>query len=336
MPRSRRNRTTSLGLTFVVVAVICAGLVLLASFNEPASSPSKTPALLSTPSGTVTAVATENAPAAGRITPTVAQSPAGAARNTMGMVVLDVGQGDSLVVRSPAGKTMLIDAGESEKVAQSVVLPMLRKLGVSRLDYMVLTHPHQDHVGGMPTVLSALPTDTAVLSGQVSTNVAYRNWLTLIQEGKAKALKAGRGTVLDIGGGASAQVLNPPDRVFDNDNDNSLVLRLVYDQVAFLLMGDAERDAIAALLQASADLKSDVLKVGHHGSSNATTDALLNAANPRYAAISVGANNPFGHPHRETMELLNKHSVEVYRTDRDGSITIETDGKSVTVFTTKG
>lgn len=334
MPRSRRNRTTSLGLTLVVVAVIC--VVVLASFSGPPSNPSKMPAVAGSPSAAVTALAAQSTPPAGLVTPTVPQSPAATAPNTMSVVVLDVGQGDSLLVRSPAGETMLIDAGDSERVAEAVIVPTLHKLGVSRLDYMVLTHPHQDHVGGMPTVLSALPTDTAVLSGQVSTNLAYRNWLSLIQQGKAKALKAGSGTVLDIGAGASAEVLNPPDRLFDNDNDNSLVLRLVYDQVAFLLMGDAERDAIAALLRANADLKSAVLKVGHHGSSNATTDALLNAADPRYAAISVGASNPFGHPHRETMELLNKHGVKVYRTDRDGSITIETDGKSVTVSTTKG
>ncbi len=305
MPRSRRRRTSNLGLTLLVIAAVCIGWVLFAFPKEPAGQP----------------------PIA-QITPT--------AQSGLSVVVLDVGQGDSLLIRSPAGKTMLIDAGDGKRVAESVILPELRKLGVSRLDYLLLTHPDQDHVGGMPTVLNALPADTAVLSGQVSTNSAYRDWLSLIQRGKVRAVKASRGTMLDMGEGVSVEVLNPPDKLFEQDNENSLILRLVYGQIGFLLMGDAEREAIAAMLDADLNLKSTVLKVGHHGSSNATNSALLGAVDPRYALISVGADNRFGHPHRETLDLLSERGVKVYRTDQRGTITVQTDGESVTVSTTKG
>lgn len=252
------------------------------------------------------------------------------------LAMLDVGQGDSIILRSPSGKVVLIDAGPSDEVAQEVVLPQLRRMGVSKLDYLVLTHPHQDHVGGMPLVLRAVPTEVAVLSGEISSNAAYRDVLRLVQSGKAQALRARRGTSLDLGEGATVEVLNPPDRLFEGANDNSIVLRVSCGNASILLMGDAERAAIGSILEAEVPLRSAVLKVGHHGSSDATTRDLLQTVGPRYALISVGADNEYGHPHKETLSLLGEVGARVYRTDQLGTITVTTDGQEIQIATHEG
>lgn len=251
------------------------------------------------------------------------------------LIVFDVGQADSLLVRTPNGKAMLVDAGDSDKDADEVILPGLRELGVTELDYLVLTHAHQDHVGGMPSVLKSLPVGVAVFSGEVSTNSTYRDFLALVQSGEAKPLQARRGLTLDMGGDVVVEVLNPPEKLFDESNDNSVVLRLTYGQVSMMLTGDAESEAIESMKEAMVPMNAAVLKVGHHGSSDATSQWLLRAVSPQYALISVGADNRYGHPHAETMELLRDGGVEVYRTDQQGTITVTTDGSSVDIVTTK-
>lgn len=296
---SRRKARLSPTLLLVLLALV-AGLVYLA-VDQPPASPSFQPL----------------------------------AGNVLSVVVLDVGQGDSALVRAPSGRTMLVDAGGSERLADEVVIPHLRRLGVTRLDYLLLTHPHQDHVGGMPTVLKKLPVEVAVFSGQVSTNSAYRDFLTLVQQGKARAEKARRGGVLDMGEGVKAEVLNPPEKLFAEDNDNSVVVKITYGQVSFLLTGDAEAKASDSMIEAGLNLRSTVLKVSHHGSADGTGKSFLSAVSPRYALISVGAGNAFGHPHRETLGLLKERDVAVYRTDQHGTITVNTDGQSVGVATTR-
>jgi competence protein ComEC len=238
-------------------------------------------------------------------------------------------------VRSPDGKTMLVDAGDNAEIATNDVLPQLRQFGVSQLDYVVVTHPDQDHVGGMPTVLKNVPVVSAAFSGQVSANQAYREFLTLVQQKKIAAVKARRGVTLDLGPQTKAEVLNPPDKLFDSDNNNSVVIKLTFGQASFLLEGDAEKEAIASMMDARLNLKATVLKVGHHGSVNATTKAFLQAVDPQYALISVGADNPYGHPHKETLDLLNQRKVATYRTDQRGTITVTTDGTTVNVATAK-
>lgn len=301
MPRKNPGRATgSAAVLLVLVLIALIGLIFLA--NDQGGTP--TPAT--------------SAPGAG-----------------LTVVMLDVGQGDSILVRGPTGKTMLVDAGGSEKVAEESILPRLRALGVSRLDYLLLTHPHQDHVGGMATVLAALPTDATVLSGEISTNDDYREFLMTVQRRKVQAVQARRGVNLDLGEDVAAEVLNPPGVLFEESNDNSVVVRVTYGRVSVLLMGDAEERAIESMLEARLPLESAVLKVGHHGSANATSKALLQAVRPDYALISVGVNNPFKHPHRETLSLLNEAGAEVYRTDQHGTVIVTTDGQTIQVSTAK-
>ena len=291
-PRRRTGVTPAVVIVFLVVAALA-----YLTLGPPANPPSDLP-----PTGEVLTVA-----------------------------VLDVGQGDSILVRSPTGQTMVIDAGTGASDANERIVPRLRQWGVNRITYVVLTHPDQDHVGGMPALLQAMPAENVAFSGQVSTNLAYRDFLELVRDKAISAIKARRGVTLDLGPDVTAEVLNPPSDLFEDDNNNSVVIKLTFGQVSFLLQGDAETEAIGSMIGAGLNLSATVLKVGHHGSSNGTNEALLQAVNPRYALISVGLDNPYGHPHRETLGLLGRWKVAVYRTDQQGMITVTTDGRDLTV-----
>ena len=263
------------------------------------------------------------------------------------VTVLDVGQGDSICVQTAGGRTILIDGGGSNDetqadqtdVGERVLLPFLRFQGINRLDIVVLTHPHGDHVGGLPAVLREVPVGVVLDGTRLPyPTPAYGAFLALIQQKHIPYQHAVRGMRLDLGDGAVADVLNPPAQGFpygtsgDNAcvNNYSAVLRLSYGRTRFLLDGDAQMEAEASMLAAYPDLAADVLKCGHHGAGNATGDDWLARVRPRYAAISCGAHNLFGHPHPDTLARLAAHGVQTFRTDRNGAITFESDGKTVT------
>ncbi len=269
------------------------------------------------------------------------QPPPAAPGSPLLLVVLDVGQADSIFVRSPAGRTMLVDAGNGRGDVEQAILPHLRRLGVSSLDYVVLSHPDQDHVGGMPTLLDSLPVSAFVDSVQPGvTNQTYRRTLQQVQSKGIKAVSARRNqTQLDLGAGITVEVLGPEEPLITTgdspENANAVVLRLTYGSVSALLAADIEPETEERLVAHGGEMRSQILKVAHHGSRESSTPRFLDAVRPEVALISAGAGNPYGHPHRELLQRLERRGVKIYRTDLHGTIEVSVDGSGYRVTAEK-
>jgi len=254
----------------------------------------------------------------------------------LSVTVLDVGQGDSIFVRSPEGKVLLIDGGIS-KAGRSVVLPFLKKMGVNNIDLLVLTHPHDDHVAGLPYVMNNVSVSRVLDIGLPHTSAYYMNFLKLVENNRIKYTVAKSGQKFFLGS-ATATVLAPFGEGENSGrdlNNNSVVLRLVYGRTSFLFMGDAGFEEEAALLARGIVLKSDVIKIGHHGSSTSTSDDFLGRVAPRFSVISVGKVNRYGHPSLRTIQTIKDSGSKLYRTDIDGAVTITSDGKTIRIRTAK-
>ncbi len=250
----------------------------------------------------------------------------------------DVGQGDSQLVRfTDASGTfhMLIDTGEREYA--NGLLQALRALGVDRLDALVMSHPHSDHMGGMGEILEQMPVDRlympVVPEEYAPTTVSYEHVLDAASETGLPVIRLVRGSQVETPASLTVQVLSPEeDADWEELNNFSAVLRVSYGETSFLLTGDAEGEAEAQILEHVSDLHAQVLKCGHHGSSTSTTASFLCAVAPDYAVISCGADNPYGHPHSETLARLLDAGVQVLRTDEDRTLLFSTDGKQLTVI----
>ena len=253
------------------------------------------------------------------------------------VTVLDVGQGDAILIETPAGHRILVDGGPSgARITQALgrVLPP----SVRSIDLLVLTHAQEDHVAGLVEVLQRYDVG-AVLAGLLLGKTAvYRAWLDEIERTGVPTSTAEAGQTMELGGGAFFEVLAPASRLLtgteDDLNNNSVVLRLVYGQVSFLLTGDLAAEGEIALLETPFDLRATVLKVGHHGSDGSTKAAFLNAVSPAVAVISAGAENTFGHPSPTTR--LRLAGVPMLRTDENGDVRFETDGASLWIDAAHG
>lgn len=248
--------------------------------------------------------------------------------------VLDVGKADSILIECE-GHRMLVDGGTSDEGKN--VVRYLAQRGTSNLEYVVNTHPDEDHVGGLKYVVERFPVGrffaTAVKPNLMPKDSAYLDTMdTLRQKGISEEIaKAGDEFAL---GDLDIRVLGPvvPG---NSTNNSSLVLLLRYRGIRFLLMGDAEKEEEQSLISAGMNLSADVLKVGHHGSSTSTTAELLNAVHPRYAVISVGYDRS-KLPKQDVLERLSLAGIETYRTDVSGTVIFLTDGKTVSVKAEKG
>jgi competence protein ComEC len=259
---------------------------------------------------------------------------------------LDVGQGDAALVDLPDGQAVLIDGGglvgSPVDTGTLVIAPMLRARRRGDLALAVLSHPHPDHVTGLASGLDGIRVGALWDSGQgerEGTAGAYAALLALARSRGTAVLRPGAICGPHAIGGARVDVLAPcPDTAPDRGaNDNSIVVRIAYGDRAFLFVGDAEHEEEADLLRLPPEsLRADVLKVGHHGSRTSSSPAFLRAVAPREAVISVGARNRFGHPHPMALGALTAAAARVWRTDRDGSIAITTDGDSLDVRTARG
>lgn len=247
---------------------------------------------------------------------------------------LDVGQGDSIAIQSPSGSWVLIDGGE-EPAGRKVVVPYLQSQGVERLEMVIITHPHSDHIGGLNPVLESISVGMVLADGQVHTSRTYERLLLTIDSLDIPFVLARRGQVYDLGGGAKLHILHPQEIAYSDLNNNSVAARLVYGQVAFLFTADGEAEMEAEVLRSGQTLQSEVLKVGHHGSSTSTTKEFLQSVSPMLAVISVGAGNRYGHPAKEVVARLESFGAEVLRTDLEGTIVVTTDGVSTLTVTTK-
>ena len=250
------------------------------------------------------------------------------ASGTLSVHYLDVGQGDSIFIELPNKKCMLIDAGEN--MYGKSITEYITNLGYSKIDYLVATHPHADHIGSMAYVVNHNDIGEIYMPKVATTTKTYEKLLTAISDKglKVKSAKAGMNIVDD--GDFSIDILAPVTIEEDDLNNCSIILKMNYKGDSFLFLGDAEKKELETV---TADMSAEVLKVGHHGSRTSTTKALLEEVNPKYAVISLGKDNSYGHPHKSTLELLDEFNVETYRTDQDGTVVISTEGSGVTIKT---
>lgn len=237
---------------------------------------------------------------------------------------IDVGQADSILIRN-GNYNMLIDAGNNEDGEKLV--NYFKSLGIEEFTYVFATHPHEDHIGGMDDIINNFKIDNYYMSNKLSTTKTFMDVLDALDGRNLKYTVPNKGDTLKLGD-ANIKVIYPGDDK-SNINDSSIVLKITYGKNSFLLTGDATSNVERKIY--NEDIKSDVLKVAHHGSSYSSTDVFLDRVKPYYAVISVGKNNIYNHPSNKTLEKLNKRNIKVYRTDLDGTIVFISDGDNLSV-----
>lgn len=242
--------------------------------------------------------------------------------------VLDVGQGDAILIRSE-GVITLVDTGDIP--ARDKLVSMLKEQGIKEIDNVIITHPHADHLGGIAAVLDNFSVKHIYDSGQITTSAVYRNYLAAVKKKNIPFTVVTAGSEIPVGKGV-LKVLAPQTPYIKGSssdlNNNSVVLQLQYGTFTMLLTGDAEQPTEKQLIDKyGKQLASSVLKSGHHGSNTASSAEFLKAVNPQNVVISVGANNDYHHPHPSTMKKYQSMNIKVYRTDKDGTVTITSDGQ---------
>lgn len=241
---------------------------------------------------------------------------------------IDVGQGDAALVLCD-DMSMLIDGGKPK--ASDIVYTYLKSQGITSLDYLICSHPDDDHIGGLSAPLSTI-TVKHVYAPDVETNTkSYQNFKRKTEEQGLTIQHPSCGDSLDFGS-STIDFLGPVTVSADDKNNSSIVMKIKYGETSFLFTGDAEREEEQQILNKRFDLSSTVLKVGHHGSRNSTTYPLLREIMPKYAVISVG-DNSYGHPTEDVLSRLRDADVKVYRTDMQGDIIAVSDGKTVSITT---
>lgn len=249
--------------------------------------------------------------------------------NDLILHVINVGQGDALLLTC-GGNDMLIDAGEIGKGDE--VEKYIKDQGIKSLDYVVATHPHSDHIGGMSVILNAFPVGHFIGNGEIHTTKTYENMLTTIKDKNIPFTIAKRGDKIEFAPGVEITVLNPGKNYLTTDpiNQNSVVLKVVDGKTTLLLTGDAGIEAEEDMMKDGVNVRADILKVGHHGSRTASRQAFIDAVKPINSIISVGADNKYGLPDEEPVARLKAASI-LYRTDYNGTVTVKTDGNVCTV-----
>ena len=251
---------------------------------------------------------------------------------TLLFIAFDVGQGDSLFFESPFGTQILVDGGPDDAVLEKLgsVMPFWDR----SLDVVLLTHPDADHITGLVEVLKRYDVGLVVETGVLHTSGVYEEWLRVLERKNIPIAYVAEGDELIIDEHTRLSVLSPltspKGKEIPKTNNTSIIARLVYNDVSFLLTGDAEQDVEKILAVLSEDaLDADVLKVGHHGSKTSTSADLLAAVTPDVAVISLGKRNTYGHPHPEVIARLEEWQVPILRTDIQGDIRLRSDGENI-------
>lgn len=239
---------------------------------------------------------------------------------------LDVGQGDSTFIELPNDQCMLIDAAEPEYSEE--ILSYIQEEGYDRIDYLVATHPHSDHIGGMSEIVEDLDIGAVYMPKVQANTQVFEKLLLAIKEKGLKICAAKAGTRILEEGALDIRIVAPAGDDYSDLNDYSAVVRLTYGKDAFLFMGDAEKQSEDDITQ---EIQADVLKVGHHGSEYSSGEVFLQEVDPDYAVISCGKDNKYGHPDQETLQKLKKLHAEIFRTDRQGTIVMTSSGNGISV-----
>ena len=262
------------------------------------------------------------------------------ARQSLIVSFIDIGQGDAALLETPSGKNILIDSGPPG--GQEALFAYLKRRRVRRIDLHVISHPHRDHYGGTRRLIEKIPVtqimDTGLVTGSGDQKGIFAAALSknppvpFITVATVDGEPGIAGTSVSLGDGITMRVMQPKTLlrgISDIENNNSIVCKITYRDVSLLFTGDLEAVGRARLLRSSEDLRANVLKVAHHGSHNGTSEELLQRVLPQEAVISSG--NQFGHPHREALEMLENIRARLWRTDRQGTIRLSTNGRTIRI-----
>ncbi len=249
---------------------------------------------------------------------------------------IDVGQAECILIKAPE-KTLLIDSGDIG--FGKTVENYLRKSNVHYIDVFIATHPHSDHIGCASDIVKKFPIGEVIISEipkeHLPTTSLFEDFLKTLKSRNRKVSYAKVGRVFELGGGCVLEILSPEGDKGDNLNNYSVVSKLTYGETSFLFTGDAEEIIEQELLASGKDISATVFNAAHHGSSTSNSEDFLKAVGAKYAVISCGRNNDYGHPHKEVTSRFKKLGIKYYRTDYDGDIVLGSDGKSITVKTEK-
>ncbi|MEW5692897.1 MAG: ComEC/Rec2 family competence protein [Candidatus Hydrogenedentota bacterium] len=265
--------------------------------------------------------------------------------NIMEIIMFDVGQGDAFLIKTPSGKFALIDGGSGKTTLDNykgsdagnrVILPYLNNKAVTSLDWVVMTHPDFDHCGGLIDVLNNIKVKEFIDPCIQDPSPFYEELLTIIKEKNISYIKAREGDILAWDPSIVVQVLSAEHPLEMGNNNSSIVLRIAFGKISCLFPGDAEYEIEKELLTKYGDqLKSQILKVGHHGSKSSSSLSFIRTVRPEIALISVGVNNNYGHPDEQVLYRLKNIKSKIYRTDIDGTVVIKINGEKYNVTTEK-
>lgn len=252
----------------------------------------------------------------------------GQANGTLQIHYLDVGQGDSTYIKVN-DMDILIDAGPKSDADK--LMAQLKAFNIDDFEIVIATHAHEDHIGGMTKVFDNYKVESFYMPKTNHTTKTFENMLKAVNKQGLKVTTLKGGMNIDLGAGANFNVYSPNADSYEELNDYSPIMKLNYGDSSFMFTGDAEVLAEKEVLQKyPKELKADVLKLGHHGSTTSSSEEFIKAINPKYGVISCGVDNSYGHPHKEILSLMNKYNIKIYRTDKQGQITVTSDGKNIT------
>ena len=251
--------------------------------------------------------------------------------NYLTVYFIDVGQGDCILV-NVNGYNLLIDSGPSS--ARKSLLGYLDKLSISKFDYVIATHPHEDHIGNMDAIIRKYHIGKFLAPKVTASTLTFENMVTALNDKNLKISVISTGSnSINLGKETSIMFYTLPNLNTDDElNLYSPIIKLTYKNISFLFTGDAELKNEEFLIKNEINLRSHILKIGHHGSSSSTCEAFLNSVNPKVAIISVGSNNKYGHPADSTLNLLKNYHIKLYRTDLLGTIILKSDGSSFSIL----
>lgn len=258
------------------------------------------------------------------------------------LTYLDVGEGLCGVMRTPSGKTVVLDCGTSSwrnsgSIGGKLVAPYLQQFGIGNIDVAILSHPHADHVSGYAGLIKAQPPKIVLDIGARHATPEYERFLQAVKDSGATYRIARRGQSINLGDGVRVDVLNPDRSARYSDlNERSMVLRVRFQKVAMLLCADVGRETEKRLLESGDCVRAQVMQVGHHGSKTSSTAEWLAAVRPKVAIISCGRGSEYGHPARDVLARLRGAGSRIYRTDIHGAVCVTTDGTTISVRAFKG